>query len=480
MSLKSPPDHRLPGAFLERMQLLLETEFPDFLASYASPAQLGLRANTLKISVQDFKETIPYTVEPVSWCPSGFIVQPAGEGAPQTAPGRHPYHAAGLYYIQDPSAMAAAEILSPQPGERVLDLAAAPGGKATHLAALMNNTGLLVVNEIHPKRVWELAENLERWGARNTAILNETPSRLADYFGAFFDKVMLDAPCSGEGMFRKQEAARWEWSPELVLSCAKRQSAVLDVTARLVRPGGALVYSTCTFAPQENEAVIAQFLQEHPEYTLGEIDVKPGFQPGRPEWIQESSRPIFSGRPHSMVRLWPHRALGEGHFVALLRRTDSSDQSLARPWKATVPARAFRQLYQEFCQQVLGSEPGDEQLAQAGSYLYSLAPGLPDMRGLKVIHPGLWLGIIKRSEQSKTSRFEPAHALAMALKANQAGERASLPSELAVAYLHGEVLNSPGQDGWVLIDVDGFPIGWGKRDRGRLKNFYPKGLRWLS
>ena len=192
-------------------------------------------------------------------------------------PGKHPYHAAGLYYLQDPSAMAVAELLDPQPGERVLDLAAAPGGKATHIAAKMQGQGLLVANEIHPKRAWELAGNLERWGAINVAITNETPERLAERFEDFFDRVLVDAPCSGEGMLRKGEAARVEWAPELVHGCALRQTTILEQAARLVRPGGRLVYSTCTFNPEENEGTVARFLDTHPEFELIEPSRRPGF-----------------------------------------------------------------------------------------------------------------------------------------------------------------------------------------------------------
>ena len=242
----------LPPAYLESMQLLLQAEFPAFLGVYSSPAASGLRANTLKINPNELAGRLPYALRPVPWCPAGFQF-PEDLPPDQPTPGRHPYHAAGLYYLQEPSAMAVVEALDPQPGKRVLDLCAAPGGKSTHLAARMDGKGLLVANEIHPKRVWELAENLERWGARHVIILNESPARLSERLPAFFDCVLVDAPCSGEGMFRKSEAALRDWSPELVHSCAVRQSAILHEAARLTRPGGRLVYSTCTFNPQENE-----------------------------------------------------------------------------------------------------------------------------------------------------------------------------------------------------------------------------------
>ena len=214
------------------MEGWLGDDYAAFLASYDQPATNGLRANTLKIAPEALRARLPFATEPLDWPPAAFRV------AEEEQPGRHPYHAAGLYYLQDPSAMSVAGLLAPQPGERVLDLAAAPGGKATHLAALLLNQGLLVANEIHPHRVWDLAENLERWGAHNVAITGETPERLAERFPDFFDRVLLDAPCSGEGMFRKSDAARREWAPELVLGCATRQTAILDSGRAHAAPGG--------------------------------------------------------------------------------------------------------------------------------------------------------------------------------------------------------------------------------------------------
>ena len=243
------------------MERLLGGEYPAFLASYAERPSVGLRVNTLKTTPEVFHQIAPFELAPVPWCAAGFTI--VGD---DIEAGKHPFHAAGLYYLQDPSAMAVAELLDPQPGERVLDLASAPGGKATHIAAQMQGQGLLVANEIHPKRAWELASNLERWGAANVTITNETPERLAERFEGFFDRVLVDAPCSGEGMMRKGEAARVEWASELIHGCALRQSGILEHAARLVQPGGRLVYSTCTFNPEENEGTVARFLAAHPEF----------------------------------------------------------------------------------------------------------------------------------------------------------------------------------------------------------------------
>ena len=283
---------RIPQAFLERMSRYLGDEYEAFARSLAQAPRTGLRVNTVKLSPEEFQEISAFTLgEIVGWCPSAFHLPPTVPvRVAEASPGLHPHHLAGMYYLQDPSAMASAELLGPRPGERVLDLAAAPGGKTTHLAALMGGEGLLVANEIKSKRVGHLAQNLERWGAGNVVITNETPEALADHFGAFFDRVLVDAPCSGEGMFRKDVGARADWSPEMVAGCAVRQSAIMRVAAKLVRPGGHLLYSTCTFAPEENEAVIAGLLAGtsdgiRPKFQLVELPVFAGFMPGRPDWL---------------------------------------------------------------------------------------------------------------------------------------------------------------------------------------------------
>ena len=312
------------------MRRLLGEQADAFQASYLQPPVAGLRINTLKIAPGELRRRLPYHLKPLPWTQSGFQLAEAADdpsGSPGLAPallppGKHVYHAAGLYYLQEPSAMAVAELLNPRPGEAVLDLCAAPGGKTTHLAGLMDNQGLLVANETHPKRVWELAENLERWGARNTIITNESPARLAERLGGNFDKILVDAPCSGEGMFRKSESARRDWSPEQIVYCAQRQTAILDSAAQMLKPGGLLAYSTCTFNPLENEGALARFLKSHPDFEILPVDPLPGCAQGQPGWLPpEDSLPELA---HTL-RIWPHLASGEGHFVALLRR--NSDQS---------------------------------------------------------------------------------------------------------------------------------------------------------
>ena len=470
--LQSAP--QIPEPFLVKMRKLLGEEYPAFRDSLSLPVVAGLRVNIHKIAPHELQKIFPQELTPVAWCPSGFRMAPAAENSESgISAGKHPFHAAGLYYLQEPSAMAVVEILDPHSGERVLDLAAAPGGKSTHILAKMGGLGLLFSNEIHPQRAWELAQNLERWGARNAVILNDTPQRLASHFTGYFDRVVLDAPCSGEGMFRKSEVARRDWSPELVQSCALRQSAILAETASMLRPGGIMVYSTCTFSPEENEGVIAAFLDDHPDFELERVETYPGFSPGRPDWV--GGPPELS----AAVRIYPHHAAADGHFIAKLKRTGNSTHP---PKKLAQPSPLSSQAMQEFrlfCKETLNPETDIENLYVSGSYLYQLPTDLPDLQSLKVIHPGLWLGVFKQGKRSGALRFEPAHALALALRPGEVQRLVHLDLHQALRYLRGEALASPGDDGWSLVTVAGYGLGWGKRAQGVIKNYYPKGLRWV-
>jgi NOL1/NOP2/fmu family ribosome biogenesis protein len=367
--------------------------------------------------------------------------------------------------------MLVAELLAPQAGERVLDVCAAPGGKATHIVALMQNQGFFVANEIHPQRVWDLAENLERWGARNTVVTNEKPENLANYFGPYFDKVLVDAPCSGEGLFRKNPEARVEWNLKLIESCSVRQISILDAAAYLVRPGGILAYSTCTFSPEENEGVLAQFLDDHPEYKIIDHPWRSHFSPGRPEWLPE---PGPASLQHA-IRVWPHLGTGEGHFIALLQKSKQNGVPANRFQKKRKLPKPALDLFRKFVKENLTLTSEDYQPALFGSYLYCIPEDWPDLGSLRVVHPGWWLGTMKKN------RFEPAHAFAMGLEKDQAQRCINMPStdkDPLLAYMRGE--NLPCGDmpsGWVLITVDGFSLGWGKNVQGLIKNAYPRGLR---
>ncbi len=465
------------------MSRLLGEEYPAFAASLEGEPVSGLRVNTLKLSAAEFEKISPFPLgEKIAWCDSAFYLLPS-----ESSPGQHSYHLAGLYYLQDPSAMAAAALLDPQPfdvaqgkpGECVLDLAAAPGGKTTHLAVLMQGHGLLVANEIKDKRVGHLAMNVERWGAGNVVITNETPERLTDHFGPFFDRVLVDAPCSGEGMFRKDMGARLDWSPEMVTGCAVRQGNILRVAAKLVRPGGSLLYSTCTFAPEENEGVIAQFLEGHPEFEVETLPQLPGFTPGKPEWVEEKNKKQKTKESLTgAVRLFPHRVAGEGHFICRLKRDGKGEGRRGREARLPGMNRLQAELWGTFAQEVLSVDFPADRLRVRGERLYLVPEEMLDFGNLRVVHPGVWLGTFK------TGRFEQAHPLALYLKRGQArnlldlqtGEKGGHRPPLQ-AYLRGESLPSEGLPGWTLVTVDGWPLGWGKRVQGVVKNHYPRG--WM-
>jgi NOL1/NOP2/sun family putative RNA methylase len=464
------------------MSRLLGDEYAAFAAALEGKPVSGLRVNTLKLTAHQFQAISPFFLgNPVPWCDSAFIIPISDFSF-----GKHPYHLAGLYYLQDPSAMSTATLLDPQPGERVLDLAAAPGGKTTHLAALMQGQGLLVANEIKDKRVGHLAVNVERWGAGNVVITNETPERLADHFGPFFDRVLVDAPCSGEGMFRKDMGARRDWSPEMVAGCAIRQRNILRVAANLVRPGGMLGYSTCTFAPEEDEGAINGLLRGlTDENGLEQFEVValpqlPGFMPGRPDWLNGVRRLQTSDALHGAVRLFPHRVTGEGHFVCVLRRKDGPESDHLPCVRDLSPSRVQFALWEAFAGETLKVDFPQDRFQVYGDRLYLTPEDLPPLSGLRVIHPGVWLGNFKKN------RFEPAHPLALFLRPGQAKNVLDLSSEVSGSrsplqkYLGGETIPSDGPSGWTLVTVDDWPLGLGKRVQGAVKNHYPKGWQIYS
>ncbi|GGA44433.1 RsmF rRNA methyltransferase first C-terminal domain-containing protein [Paenibacillus physcomitrellae] len=472
------PSVPLPTAYRDQMiQMLGATEAETFLSSYSAERLYGLRVNTLKVTNDSPMMRALHQIfglKPVSWCPDGFYYPE------DKRPGKHPYHAAGLYYIQEPSAMSAVELLDPKPGETVLDLAAAPGGKSTQIAAKMQGEGLLVSNEIHPARAKILAENIERMGVQNALVTNASPDQLSARFPLAFDRIMLDAPCSGEGMFRKDERAVEEWSPEAVELCAARQRDILHDAVKMLKPGGTMAYSTCTFNRSENEENMRWLLAQYPFMEL----------------LEEK-------------RIWPHQQAGEGHYVALLRRadTDPGDQpfsdnspgnlnSTSFPGKSSKSSRSARvkgtavkgneemQAVQTCLswlkEQTTGFRVDEDRLVAFGEALYLLPRGkelqlTPDLlKGLKIPRAGLRLGV------SRKGRFEPDHALALALSREQAVSSVDFAADSAeiAAYLRGEVLAvEPSLQGWTLVMIDGFPIGFGKCSGGQLKNHYPKGLR---
>ena len=427
----------LPEVFLDRMKHQLGDEYEDFLKSLERPRAVALRFNPLKGEAP----SLPFVADPVPWEPQGYYYDP------DARPGLHVYHEAGVYYLQEASAMAPVALLDPQPGERVCDLCAAPGGKTTQIAGRMMGEGFLLCNEINPKRSKILSRNIERMAVANAMVTNEHPANLARRFPGGFDKVLIDAPCSGEGMFRKEEAAVTDWSEETVLMCARRQAEILHSGAQMLRPGGRLVYSTCTFAPEEDELAVAEFLESHPEF--------------EPEIIET---PWFVPVPNGGHRMWPHKLLGEGHFAAVLRKK-GEEECEYNP----IPGEKLPKVWQQFAKELEITLPEGSPVL-FGETLYWTPAGMPDISGLKVLRPGLELGTVKKD------RFEPAHGLALWLKTCKNVQDYPADSKEMADYLHGNVVPSNVR-GWTLITASGFSIGWGKGDGTMLKNHYPKGLR---
>lgn len=406
----------------------------------------------------------PFSLSPVPWAENGYYYEKTDQ------PGKHPYHEAGVYYIQEPSAMAPVPMLQVKPGDRVLDLCAAPGGKSTQIAAALMGEGLLVCNEINPQRAKILSENIERMAVCNACVTNETPERLSEFFPEYFDKILVDAPCSGEGMFRKNEDACGEWSPENVEMCAARQDGILDEAAKMLRQGGRLVYSTCTFAEAEDEGSVERFMGRHPQFRLLE-----------------------------MKRLWPHKIKGEGHFMAVLvkdKETEEAHKSM--PVHGTEKGVTMKEIdgLAEFMRDAVSDEEALNEMVSGkavlnkailgrscsedafrllkfGDNVYLMPEEMPSVRGLKVLRTGLHVGVLKKN------RFEPAHALALAINPSRVRHVLNLDSAdpRVMQYLNGQTFPAEGGKGWYLICVDGFGIGWGKLAGGMMKNHYPKGLR---
>lgn len=453
-----------PAEFTARMQKLLKNEYTDFINGFEKQENRSLRVNTLKGDRERFLQVSPFTLEPVAWEKNGFYY---GE---EERPGRHLFHEAGVYYIQEASAMLPVSCMEAKPGERILDLCAAPGGKSTQIGAAMQGEGLLVCNEIHADRARILSENIERMGIVNAVVTNETPQALTEVFWEYFDRILVDAPCSGEGMFRKKEEACLQWSVENVELCAKRQDEILDCAAKMLSPGGRIVYSTCTFAPEENEGSVSRFLKRNPLFELTETTLYEGTERGRKEWVREPAEGI-----EKTLRIFPHRARGEGHFAAVFEKKGNQGEAFRGGCRngeqKGLKPKEYKE-FTEFAQQNLKVLPKGVYL-RFGEQLYLVPEGTPSFDGLRVLRPGLHLGTMKKN------RFEPAHALALAYRADQVVNSLNfaIGEERAVRFVEGQTFAAEGEKGWYLITAEGYSLGWGKLAGGIMKNHYPKGLR---
>jgi 16S rRNA C967 or C1407 C5-methylase (RsmB/RsmF family)/NOL1/NOP2/fmu family ribosome biogenesis protein len=460
--------HRLPDEFVARLRDVLGDELPDFVAAASQPHVRGLRRNARKVSADQLDAVLGVPLEPVPWCETGFRLP----GGTPLRLGDHPAHRAGLFYLQEPSAMSPAEILARGlaergPGAAVIDLAAAPGGKTTRLTELVGPDGVVVANEVERSRLGALHQNLDRWGAANVVTCSRPIADLARLAPASFDGVLLDAPCTGEGMFRRDPEAIRHWSVAAVHGSARRQARLLAEAGKLVAPGGVLVYSTCTFAVEENEERIAAFVADHPGWTIE--DCTQGFARGRRVGDAPTDR---------TARLWPHRLAGEGHFVALLRR-DATPEPAAeaagrerrrrarqpKPEPAAASWRAFAKATVPELVDLPIVVRGDRVFARPAT-----PSGLPDD---VLTRPGLPLG------RARPGRFEPAQALAGYLDADRVVEaRDWTPDDPRWhAYVSGAEIPDTGPDGWVLVCAYGWGVGWARRRGNQLKNFLPQALR---
>lgn len=459
----------LPLAFETKMKEMLGPDYEKYLASFKEEPSQGLRVNTGKLSSEEFKAISPFPLTPVPWCPNGFYYDR------EDKPAKHPFYYAGLYYIQEPSAMTPASLLPVEEGDRVLDLCAAPGGKSTELAAKLMGTGLLVSNDISNSRAKALLKNLELFGAGNILVTSEPPNVLAGRFPAFFDKILIDAPCSGEGMFRKQNSMIKAWEKNGVNLFVGLQRSILKEAVTMLKPGGKLLYSTCTFSKEENERSIEYLLSLDDSLHLEELPMYPGFDRGRPEWGLTGNEELSRCR-----RLWPHRIKGEGHFVAMVGKDGA-------PGEKTVPVPEYGYSRYKLSSEAEAfikslSYPFDlSRMDAQGDRVFYIPEHMPEVKGLRILRCGLYMGEMKKK------RFEPSQALAMFLKAGEFPNAVSFPAEdeRVIRYLKGETIELTKQeetqckDGICLICVEGFSLGFGKLSNGTVKNRYLPGWRWM-
>ena len=457
-----------PVSFTEKMKAILGDEFDDFLKGYDRTRHYGLRVNRTKISAEQFERISMYDLKPVPWIDNAF------EYEDSVSPAKHPYYFAGMYYLQEPSAMTPANLLPIEPGDRVLDLCAAPGGKATELGAKLNHTGLLVANDISNSRAKALLKNIELFGIPNVLVTSEPSEKLAEKFPAFFDKILIDAPCSGEGMFRKNPGMMKDWETYGPKHYSDLQRSIVPNALRMLKPGGMLLYSTCTFSPEENEGSVKFMMDLDPDLEIVDIASRyEGFAPGRPELIEDGFEDL-----KKCVRIWPHKMNGEGHFIALLRKKDNEEykEKKVKPRKD----KALPALLEEFMKDCTYPINGNDIEIQEDR-VYLMPEGIKGIKGLRFLRSGLLLGTLTKD------RFEPSQAFAMVLKKEQYKATIDLASidHRVIRYLKGETIEVDDlplkrQKGWQLVCVDGYPLGWGKLVNGSLRNKYLPGWRWQS
>ena len=467
----------LPQSFLDSMKEILGEDYEAFLAGFDGQRQYGLRVNTLKMNLEEFERIAPFHLKKVPWISNGYFYEA------EDAPAKHPFYSAGLYYLQEPSAMTPASRLKVQPGERVLDLCAAPGGKATELGAALQGEGLLVANDINTARARALLRNLELFGISNSFVTNEPPHVLAERFPEFFHKIMVDAPCSGEGMFRKNPAVVDSWQEKGPEYFSKLQREIIVQAADMLLPGGMMFYSTCTFSPLENEKTITHLLKERPDMEVIPMEDYEGFAEGLTSYRGE----VFDKSCKLCRRIWPHKMSGEGHFMALLHKKNGVQQQVQQTvsqssiwWeKCKGLNKEQKAAAEDFFSHVNIAYDG-KRIDVRGDNLYYLPAPKYDGRGLHFLRNGLFMGEFKKK------RFEPSQPFALALHAQDFDQVLDFPAddERLSRYLRGETLDvsdliagEKKRKGWQLVMVAGHPLGFGKLVNNNLKNKYPAGWR---
>ena len=446
---------QLPENYLNNMKKLLGEEFNNYIDSFDEPRLYGLRVNTAKISVEEFLKISPFELTPIPWIPNGFYY------AEEDKPAKHPYYYAGLYYLQEPSAMTPAYVLPVKEGDKVLDLCAAPGGKSTELGAKLRGSGLLVSNDISASRAKALLKNIEVFGIGNVLVTCEYPEKLAERFPNFFDKILVDAPCSGEGMFRKDNKLIKSWVSQGPDFFAPIQKNILNQAAVMLKEGGYLLYSTCTFSKLEDEDNITDFLAEHPDFVLEHIYDYEGFT--RAFCMEDA------------IRIFPHKMQGEGHFVALLHKKGELVKEVYPAARSSKVPAEIQEFVKEFT-----SDFDLTHMEIQGEKVYLLPKETDNLKGIRTLRTGLLLGELKKN------RFEPSQALAMTVKPEEYSTVVDFvaDSPAVVKYLKGETIEADegrlrGNAKNILITVDGYPLGWGRLNGTTIKNKYLPGWRWM-
>ena len=467
----------LPESFEKRMQEMLGDEYESYIESYDNPRQYGLRINPMKITEEELAEGSGFSLDPIPWTKTGYFYKEEDQ------PARHPYYSAGLYYLQEPSAMTPAARFTVEPGERVLDLCAAPGGKATELGAALQGEGLLVANDINTARARALLRNLELFGISNSFVTNEPPHVLAERFPEFFHKIMVDAPCSGEGMFRKNPAVVDSWQEKGPEYFSKLQREIIVQAADMLLPGGMMFYSTCTFSPLENEKTITHLLKERSDMEVIPMEDYEGFAEGLTSYRGE----VFDESCRLCRRIWPHKMSGEGHFMALLHKKNGVQQQVQQTvsqssiwWEKCKGLNKEQKAAAEDFFSHVNIAYDEKRIDVRGDNLYYLPAPKYDGRGLHFLRNGLFMGEFKKK------RFEPSQPFALALHAQDFDQVLDFPAddERLSRYLRGETLDvsdllagEKKRKGWQLVMVAGHPLGFGKLVNNNLKNKYPAGWR---